>query len=158
MGKTRQIRRDVPNADNVARYCNPQMVIRDPETDELLGVFPQAFALRTRINETYLSLTWLEYFGRDLPVDKQFKEVLKAVRAKHKGIKPSGVFARLNAGRIVEVGSERGHKLRVRDRSHAHDAGYASIENMPQDNSDEALLEAFASDCCDEIRSVSSIP
>jgi hypothetical protein len=154
MAKQKQIRRDVPSADHIARYCNHQLVIRELITDKITGVYPQAFELRPK--ETYLSASWLESFSRDAGHDHQFKSALAALRKKHRGVKSDGAFARLNAGRVVEVGAERGHSLRVRDRSSADDPGYASIENTPRDNSDE-LLATFANDCCIEIRSVAAI-
>lgn len=151
----RQTRRDVPVADHIARYCNPQRVIRDPLTGAIEGVYPQAFELRPK--ESYLSASWMEFFGRDEGTDHQFKSVVSALRAKHPNVKPHGAFARLNAGRILEVGSERGHSLRIRDRSSARDPGYASIENTPRDNSDLELLATFAEACCVDIRAVEAI-
>jgi hypothetical protein len=155
MVKQKQTRRDVPSADHIARYCNSQRVIRDPITDKINGVYPQAFELRPK--ETYLSASWFESFGRDAGHDHQFKSALEALRIKHRSVKSDGAFARLNAGRIFEVGAERGHSLRVRDRSSADDPGYASIENTPLDNSDLELLATFANDSCLEIRSVAAI-
>jgi hypothetical protein len=162
MAKFKQTRRDdVPNADHVARYCNHQRVIRDPLTDEIKGVYPQAFALREKIRdkgpETYLSASWLEFFGRDAGLDHQFKAALTALSAKHSGVKKQsgvklrGAFARLNVGRILEVGTERGHKLRVRNRSTSSDPGYASIDNTPLNNSDMELLAAFARSCIEVV-------
>ena len=155
MAKKKQTRRDVPGADHIARYCNPQRVIRDPVTDEIGGVYPQAFELRPK--EAYLSASWLESFGRVAGLDHQFKTALAALRAKHPGVKSRGAFARLNADRILAVGAERGHSLRVRDRSRPDDPGYASIDNTPADNSDLELLAVFANDCCIELRGVAAI-
>lgn len=157
MAKQKQTRRDVPSADHIARYCNHQRIIRDPITDEIKGVYPHAFALREPDKETYLSASWLEFFGKDDSLDHQFKSALNALRAKHRGVKSDGAFARLNAGRVLEVGAECGHSLRVRDRSAPDDPGYASIENTPLDNSDNKLLAAFANDCCIEVRGVAAI-
>lgn len=106
MAKQKQTRRDVPSADHIARYCNHQRIIRDPITDEIRGVYPHAFALRERHKETYLSASWLEFFGANAGLDHQFKSALKALRGKHRGIKSDGAFVRLNAGRVIEVGAE----------------------------------------------------
>jgi hypothetical protein len=153
MAKPKKTRRDVPRADHIARYCNPQRVIRDPVTDAINGVYPQAFELRPQ--ETYLSASWLESFGGNESSDYQFKAALRAFRAKL-SIKHSGALARINAGRIIDVGAERGHSLRVHDRSSKANPGYASIDNTPLDNSDLQLLATFADECI-EIRCVSAI-
>ena len=151
MAKFKQTRRDdVPNADHIARYCNHQRVIRDPLSDEIVGIYPQAFELREKLKdkspETYLSASWLEFFRRDAGLDHQFKAALTALRAKHSGVKLRAAFARLNVGRILEIGAERGHNLRVRDRSTSSDPGYASIDNTPLNNSDIELLAVLSPD------------
>ena len=75
--RPKQVRRpDVPHADHIARYCNPQRVIRNPVTRAVEGVFPQAFELRQKLNEQYLSTHWMEYFSTD--IDAQFQGVVKA--------------------------------------------------------------------------------
>jgi len=150
-------RRDVPSDHHVARYCNPQRVVRDPETEAIIGVFPEAFALRTDKQESYLSTNWMEAFGVDINIDAQFRAVLIALRKKDFAARPTGAFARLNAGRVVAAGIERGHAIRVRDRSSPRNPGYAEISGTPLDNSDRELLALFADDCCLEIRGVADI-
>ena len=54
---------------------NPQRVIRDPKTQAITGLFPQAFELRPKIKETYLSTHWMEFFAA--VVDAQFKKFLQ---------------------------------------------------------------------------------
>jgi len=155
----KQQRRDVPSNHHVARYCNPQRVMRDPKTEAIIGVFPEAFALRKElpVRETYLSTHWMEDFGVDINIDAQFQAVISALRKKHSNVRSTGAFTRLNAGRIVAAGVERGHRVRVRDRSSPKDPGYAEISGTPLDNSDRELLARFANDCCTEIRGVADI-
>ena len=148
-------RPDVPNSDHVARYCNPQLVIRDPKTQAIIGLFPQAFELREKIKETYLSTHWMESFAE--VVDAQFKRVVAALRKKHPSVRPLGAFARLNAGLIVQAGAARKLSIRIRDRSNPNDPGYSGIFGMPLDNSDLEFLALLANECCIEIRGVAAI-
>ena len=154
-GKPKQVRRpDVPHADHVARHCNPQRVIRYPITGEVQGVFPEAFELRIKMNEEYLSAHWMEYFSPDIAA--QFLEVVKALRKK-RDVVPNSAIARLNAGLIVRAGSLRGHSLRIRDCSSTSDPGYSGIFGLPRDNSDAELLALLATECCIQVRVVRDI-
>jgi hypothetical protein len=151
----KQKRRDVPGADHLARHCNSQRVIRDLITREIKGVWPEAFELRVTLNETYLSTHWMEYFLRD-DIDKQFKEVVKALRKKRE-VKANSAVARLKAGPVVDAGTARGHSIRIRDRSSQSNPGYAGIEGMPSDNADRELLAMLANECCVQVRGVHEI-
>ena len=148
-------RPDVPNSDHVARYCNPQLVIRDPKTQAIIGLFPQAFELRQKIRETYLSTHWMESFAE--VVDAQFKRVVAALRKKPFDVRPWGAFARLNAGFVVRAGAVRKLSIRIRDRSCPNDPGYSGIYGMPLDNSDLEFLALLANECRIEIRGVADI-
>jgi hypothetical protein len=147
-------RNDVPASDHVARYCHPQRVIRDVATGAVMGLFPDVFKLRTHQSETYLSLNHFEYFTGD--VDHQFREILAVMRGKFKR-PPEPVIARLNAGSIVACGTSRQRQLRVRRRGKNKDPSYASLEGLPQDNSDEILLAKLAGETCIEVRSGAEI-
>jgi hypothetical protein len=154
-GKPKQTRRpDVPHAHHVARHCNPQRVIRDQVTGQVRGVWPEAFELRVKKNEEYLSVHWMEYFATD--TGTQFRDVVKALRKK-RDVAPNSAIARLNAGLVVRAGSSRGHSLRIRDRSSAIEPGYAGIYGMPRDNSDTELLAQFVTECCVQVRAVRDI-
>lgn len=154
--KTKQERRDVPPTDHVARYCNPQSVIRDPESGVIIGLFPDAFELRTRVEETYLSTHWMEYFDTN-DGSKQFKRALAALRAKHKNVRPTGVSARMNVGAVIATGLQRSLTIRVRDRSSPNAPGYSGIYGQPLDNGDRQFLTMLAENCCAELREVQEI-
>lgn len=152
---SKQKRRDVPGADHLARHCNPQRVIRDPTTREIKGVWPEAFELRVSRNEEYLSAHWMEYFSRE-NIDKQFKEVVRALRVKRDVVANSAI-ARLKVECVVDAGTARGHRIRIRDRSSEADPGYAGIYGMPYDNSDREFLAIIANECCIQVRGVHEI-
>jgi hypothetical protein len=148
-------REDVPHKDHVARYCNPQRVIRDPNTHAITGVFPQAFALLPKIKESYLSTHWMESFAVD--VDAQFQAVVAVLRDKLDIVRPEAAVARLNAGCVIQGGAMRGLSIRIRDRSSRNDPGYSGIYGVPRDNSDVEFLALLANECCIEVRSVAEV-
>ena len=126
--KPKQVRRpDVPDDHNVARHCHHQRIIRDLESGDITGVFPQEFELRLTKKETYLSMNWLEFFPGNL--DAQFKAVVAALRAKRKVVGRSAI-ARIRAGSLVESGKIGGYTIRVRDKSSAKNPGYVGIEGV----------------------------
>jgi hypothetical protein len=145
----------VPSTNHLARYCNPQRVIRDPITRAITGAYPPAFELRPQIKETYLSTYWMEFPPADTAtVDAQFRTVLTTLRCKHPNVKPEGAFARLNAGRVVQAGLLRQLSIRILCRSKRDDPGYTGIYGMPLDNSDSIFLAQLANECCIEVRGV----
>jgi hypothetical protein len=145
--------RDIPADHHVARYCHPQRgVVRDPSTKAILGLWPQAFELRSRNvtlptgqvqiqREAYLSLNYFEHFGHDLA--NQLLEILATMRAKFKR-PPEPVIARLNVGRIIACGTANNRLLRVRRKFSKTDPSYAALEGLPLDNSDHNLLTQMA--------------
>ena len=147
-------RKDLPTEDHIARYCSPQRVIRDPNTNVIIGVFPQAFKLRPKIKETYLSSHWMESFSTD--IDSQFEAVAAAL-GKKLSIEPKAAIARLNVGYVVQAGEKKTHFIRIRDQSTQNNPGYSGIYGMPLDNSDSIFLYLLATECCIEVRGVSEI-
>lgn len=144
-------RKDVPPEDHVARYCNPQRVIRDPNTNAIIGVFPQAFKLRPKIKETYLSSHWMESFSPD--VDTQFQAVAAAL-GKKLTLEPKAAIARLKVLYVVQAGEKKNHSISIRDKSKPNDPGYSGIYGMPLDNSDSIFLDLLSTECCIEVRGV----
>lgn len=154
--RPQQVRRpDVLATHHIARHCNPQRVIRNPITRAVEGVFPQAFELRQKIKEQYLSIHQMEYFSTE--IDSQFRGVIGALRKKGRTVGANSAIARLNAGLVVGAGHIRGHSIRIRDRSSEVDPGYAGIYGLPHDNSDAELLALLAGECCVSVRGVDEI-
>jgi hypothetical protein len=71
-----------------------QRVIRDPITNKITGVRPQAFELRLKEKETYLSTYWMEfpYENALTNVDAQFRAVVAALRRKHPNVRPEAAL------------------------------------------------------------------
>ena len=76
---------------NVSRYCKPSKLRKNSRKP-----FPAAFELRD--GEKYLSVFWLEHFGKDHEVEnvKAVKEYIENRRML--SLKKSGCFAALNIG------------------------------------------------------------
>ena len=98
-------------------------------------------------------MNWFEYFQTDL--SGQYKEIVKALRAKRTVAKDSGL-ARLNSGKITAVGNSHGLALRIHDRSSKGNPAYVGLEGMPQDNSNADFLANLAR-ICEAIRIVAEI-
>ena len=145
---------DIPIHHHVARYCNTQLVDRDPETLVFRGIFPQAFALREN-DRGYLSVSWFEKFAGGN--NSKLKGVIGALRGYMKEVRPKAAIAVLNVGFIVNTGTRLGHPIRVRDKTSKSKPQYAGIEGMPLNNSDGELLEILSSVACIHKREVAEI-
>ena len=116
----------LPSSDHVARYCKPKTLSQ--ETGQPLGT---AFILR-RVEE-YLSVCWLEYFGKS-----EIEELLQEVR-EHIILTASikAKYAILNVGDTinhVNENSERKititHEPSNSDPSHSGIRGYSYEDEM----------------------------
>jgi hypothetical protein len=117
----------LPNKDHIARYCKFKSL---SEAGQPLG---SAFVLREERNEKYLSVSWLEYFGR-----LSIEELLQAVRDHFSLIpKKSARYAVVNVGdtiNYVNVNSERKikitHEPSNSNPSHSGVRGYSYEDEM----------------------------
>ncbi len=112
MAKQKQRRRSTCRAPTTSPgIATTRGWFRDPATKEIKGVFPQAFELRVKIGERYLSLNWFEFFGDTVPA--QYRGVVAALRDK-RNVTPRCGIVRLNAAEIMDAGAARGLSLRLR--------------------------------------------
>lgn len=146
---------DVPGEHLIARYCEKNFVIRDPVTLEFKGIFPQAFALKEKRAERYLSASWFELFEGDMST--KFRSTVNAIRSYLLGLSSKGAIAVLKTEKVLKVGQDCGHKLRVADMRTQEKQQYIGISGMPLDNSDDELLGLLESEGCIEVREVAAI-
>lgn len=104
-------KKDIPDSDHVLRYCRPSNIV-DGEPS------PGAFA--TRAGEQYLSVGWMEFFGRETPTVRQIEKVQKAMSA-NLALKRGGRLAKINAGSARENIADLAikHLPTPKNRSHA---------------------------------------
>jgi hypothetical protein len=152
----KQVRRkNLPDADRVARRCGNQRLITDPETGAVCGIIPQALRLRTEQNEKYLSTSWFEFHnGSDWD---RLKEILAVYRGGGDNPGPNSAIALLEVGKIIAAGAARSHAIRVTHRPNSRDPAYTPVEGLPLDNSDQLLLEMLCSGACVGVHRVSDI-
>lgn len=135
----------IDDAEHVVRFCHYQKVERDIETEEIRGVFPQAFELRTDINEQYLSVNHLEHCQGG--VAERLAGIVGHLRSKlHPDAMVAGAgVAILNSKRVKDIGARRGLSLRVLGTPN-RDPSYARVTGLPLANGDTVLLTHLANE------------
>lgn len=135
----------VPDADTLVRYVKPSLVMRNPETGAVEGVFPDAFRLRAE-DHGALSCAWLEHYAGTrseqlLASIAQFKVALS--------VKKSAVFAVGNAGAIKSACSKYDVGVRIVHAPEANHEAHAEVRRF-QDQEEE-LLALLAEDAWSEL-------
>ena len=135
--------RDFRDEEHFVRLCSRQKQIRESD-GTLRGVTWEAFSLRTKIKEDYLSGALLEHFQ-----GTQREQAVAAVEA----MKSAGVVfsdkhavALCLAGSIRRCATKQERKLRVRHEPNKKNAAYSKVRGLPLDNSDNELLSLLAAD------------
>ena len=112
----------LPDSNHVLRYCSPDHV--DKERGEIKA---SAFGLRPV--DGYLSVNWMEYFGKSVSVEEQTDKIRTALSKKLK-LKSNGRLARLH----VETVKKRIHNGEVKHIPEDEDPSHAGIYPGEQDN------------------------
>ena len=114
----------LPDSDHVLRYCSPRHVNE--------GII-HGSAFRLRPGEEYLSVNWMEYFGKS--VEEQTKGVRTVLIKKGLQLKPNGRFARLHVGTVKEMIRNAEVKRVPGPKDPSHAGIYPAKDNR------EAILE-----------------
>lgn len=83
---------NIPESDHVLRYCSPIHMKGE-------RVKPGAFDFRS--DEKFLSVNWMEYFGKSMPRDAQVAKIRTAM-GKKLTLKANGRFAKINVGNVTK--------------------------------------------------------
>lgn len=139
----------LPDEDHIVRHVSSQLIERDG--DVVLGVFPQAFALRD--GEPYLSASWLE-FHQGSKQDRM-KKVAMAISA-GRSVKPRHGFVCGNVGEIKDACLSFGMKIRVLHEPNKSnpDPAYTAVRRFQSD--DMELLELLAAEAWSELHEASN--
>jgi hypothetical protein len=135
----------LPEADHVVRLVKPSLLMRDEDTNAVIGCFPQAFELREasehREAERDLSVSWLEFFAGSKT------ERLQQVRNHAEmTLRPNHGFACLNVGEIHQTCKSVSVKVRIIHEPTRGNPAHAAIHRYPRDHDELfAILANIAS-------------
>ncbi|MBU3581345.1 hypothetical protein ICN19_04880 [Polynucleobacter sp. AP-Capit-er-40B-B4] len=140
----------IPDEHEVVRHVPYQKIIFD-EQENIIGIFPHAYALRK--DEPQLSVDWLDYY--DGTRDEKLKAVLQGLQAS-KGIGKKSALALGNVMAIKTAARNASSiNLRISYAPNGTNKAHSLIHNI---NNDELqLLEALATEGFADIRQVRSI-
>jgi len=127
---------NLPDEDHVMRYV-PWSRLRKDEDENVIGILPQAFALKEE--EQTLSLNWLEYFSGDR--DQRIRDSVSMFRRGMRVGAKSG-YGVGNVGQIKEVCESYGARVRIVYEPEADNLSHSEIRRLPRD--DLSLLDALA--------------
>lgn len=116
----------IPDNDHVARYCKPSAV------DE--HGMPTAAAFQRRVEESHLSVNWLEHGGTRNLVEAVHRAQEGFLRRRYR-LRPNGRFAILNVGLAKEAVLQAfGHSLKVEHMPLDDDPAHAGIHGYPREH------------------------
>ncbi|AZO46919.1 MAG: hypothetical protein EOS54_09485 [Mesorhizobium sp.] len=136
---------------DLLRYVPFSKLRKADGTDDVIGVLPEAFALREA--EPYLSATWIEYFA------SQPDPVASAVRAVRNSALKVTTKSGFTKGKLSEIRSAckaRGHQIRIVHEREPDNDAHVAVRRYPAD--DLELFESLATDAWSDWFLNSSIP
>ena len=129
---------EIPDPHHVMRFVPKKYLIPDEEGNPTGGIRPEAFQLKPK-DEGRLSVTWLEYFAGDHPVQRV--AAVKATRASLT-VKPRDGFAVGQVGQIKARCASRRHNIRVAHTPVDGNKAHAEVLQLPENET--ILLEELA--------------
>lgn len=141
----------LPQDDHIVRYAKKRVLIRDDD-ENVVGVFPAAFELRD--GETYLSVTWLEFFSREY--GQGLIEAAGAIR-RQLTVRPRDGFTTGPVSAAREMCDRCNVRVRIlHEPVLPENEGHSAWRGLPRDNSD--LLDLLATEAFSDTREASSVP
>jgi hypothetical protein len=129
----------LPFNDHILRYV-PYSKLRRDEDDNVVGVLGTAFQLRD--GETYLSVTWVEYF--DGPYEERVTQAVRAMRRSALKTGAQSGFAVGNVGEVTKACATRNYSIRIVHEPSKANAAHTAVRRYPA--VDDELLELLATD------------
>ncbi|WP_411196498.1 hypothetical protein [Rhizobium sp.] len=125
--------------EHVVRFV-PWGKLRKDEDQNVLGILPQAFALRP--DEPYLSVTWREFFSGT--PSEQLRCAVTAIRNSDLTVGAKAQFAVAQIGDVRPIVENRtkGRKLRIIHEPEPDNEAHAAIRNWPSE--DDELFDLLA--------------
>ena len=140
----------LPPTDNVVRFVKNRLLRRDSD-DNVIGVLPGAFELRE--DETYLSVTWIEYFAGS--AEERLEAAVRAVK-EQLTVKPKDGFALAGVARLTEIAETVSVRIRITHEPLPKNNGHSGIRGLPRDHVD--LLARLADEACHDTRIAGTFP
>lgn len=147
--------------DHVSRHVPYRRLHRDDD-DNPVGILPQAFEMRIKINEKALSVNWLEYFG-----DNHTNNIVKMIKSfrlyklsRNNKVGKLSAFGIGNVGMLEDTCAGHGHtKVRVlydEKKVLENNESHARIIRLPIN--DQMIMQSLASDVFTELVPNKDIP
>lgn len=147
-------RKALPGDDHVMRFVPKVRQQRDADTDDFLGITPQAMALRDE-DKGGLSVTWIEYFGDYGKAAKQSAAIAFRESLESKQIGSEAVFATAQVKSIINAGQAYNKRIRVVHDPVQGNPGHAEIRHFTDE--DIRLLDHLAMDVFCEMDKVADL-
>lgn len=123
------------------RFVPYKQQVRDPETDEFLGIANTAFSIRES-DQGGLSLTWVEHYGPKCQATYKVAATAFAGSLQSKKLPQKAYFAVGNAGATRSVAREYGKKIRLVHAPDGPNTGHVEVHRFSDE--DRRLLDALA--------------
>lgn len=147
-------RKALPDNNHVMRFVPKGRQHRDPDTDEFLGIAPQAMQLRGE-DKGGLSVTWIEHFGEFGKASKRLGAIAFRESLEKKHIGSEGVFASAQVQSIVRAGLTYEKIVRVVHDPVTGNPGHAQVRHFTDE--DLRLLDYLSAEVFTEIDKVSDL-
>ena len=127
----------LPDPDHVMRHIHWNKLQKD-ENNNVLGILPQAFALRD-CDKGALSVNWVEYYDgtHDEKIHKTVQDIRKAVK-----VGPKSAFSVSTVQAIKETCKNTSRLIKVVYWPNSNNHSHALIQHLPKN--DMALLDGLS--------------
>lgn len=140
----------LPDSDHVIRHISWNKLQKD-ENDNILGILPQAFALRK--NEDGLSVNWIEHFDgcHEERIAKTIQELRNVI-----SVKPRSTFGVSTVQAIKQSCRNAPKAIRIVYWPNDNNVTHSLIRHLPVD--DISLLDALSKEAFNTLIRNSDIP